>query len=94
MIHRWSGWNSFPVIKLGANYNRDRVHVEELQRLQDQWQARREALARQYLVDDVLWQYRWMLEEYRISLFAQSLKTRMPVSDKRLRKLWEEVRVP
>lgn len=80
--------------KLGANYNRDRVHVEELQRLQDQWQARREALARQYLVDDVLWQYRWMLEEYRISLFAQNLKTRMPVSDKRLRKLWQEVRVP
>ncbi len=80
--------------KLGSNYNRDRVHVEELQQLHDKWQARREALARQNLVDEVLWQYRWMLEEYRVSLFAQSLKTRMPVSDKRLRKLWEEVRVP
>ncbi len=80
--------------KLGANYNRDRVHVEELQRLQDQWQSRREALDKQNLVDDQLWLYRWMLEEYRVSLFAQSLKTRMPVSDKRLRKLWEEVRLP
>jgi ATP-dependent helicase HrpA len=28
--------------------------------------------------------YRWMLEEMRISLFAQNLKTSMPVSNKRL----------
>ena len=31
------------------------------------------------------------MEEYRVSLFAQQLGTRYPVSDKRLRKLWEEV---
>lgn len=38
------------------------------------------------------WQnYRWMLEELRVSLFAQSLKTRMPVSDKRLNKQWAEL---
>ncbi|CAM3695576.1 ATP-dependent RNA helicase HrpA [Parendozoicomonas haliclonae] len=80
--------------KLGANYNRDRVYVEELQNLHEQWQKRREALEKQNIVDDALWQYRWMLEEYRVSLFAQSLKTRMQVSDKRLRKAWEEVRVP
>lgn len=34
--------------------------------------------------------YRWMIEELRVSLFAQNLKTRMPVSDKRLQKLWQE----
>lgn len=34
--------------------------------------------------------YRWMLEEYRISLFAQHLKTLMPVSEKRLEKYWRE----
>jgi len=33
--------------------------------------------------------YRWMLEEYRVSLFAQPMKTRMPVSPKRLDKQWE-----
>ncbi len=33
--------------------------------------------------------FRWMLEEYRISLFAQSLGTSMPVSDKRLAREWE-----
>ncbi|MFT5396219.1 MAG: ATP-dependent helicase HrpA [Gammaproteobacteria bacterium] len=33
--------------------------------------------------------YRWMCEELRISLFAQGLKTRMPVSLKRIDKAWE-----
>lgn len=31
--------------------------------------------------------YRWMLEEYRVSVFAQELGTRLPVSPKRLEKL-------
>ncbi|MCG3168958.1 MAG: hypothetical protein CALGDGBN_00468 [Pseudomonadales bacterium] len=35
--------------------------------------------------------YRWMIEEYRISLFAQQLGTLTPVSAKRLDKLWEEL---
>ena len=36
--------------------------------------------------------YRWMLEEYRISLFAQEMKTRMPVSPRRLDKQIEQIR--
>ena len=35
--------------------------------------------------------YRWMLEEYRVSLWAQQLGTRMAVSDKRLNKQWSQV---
>ncbi len=35
-------------------------------------------------------EYRWLFEELRISLFAQELKTRMPVSLKRLDKAWEK----
>ncbi|GAB6141443.1 ATP-dependent RNA helicase HrpA [Methylosoma difficile] len=34
--------------------------------------------------------YRWMLEEYRVSLYAQQLKTPYPVSGKRLDKAWAE----
>ncbi len=34
-------------------------------------------------------QYRWMIEELRVSLFAQELGTSMPVSDKRLKKQWQ-----
>ena len=35
--------------------------------------------------------YRWMLEEYRVSLWAQQLGTKVPVSDKRLNKQWSQV---
>lgn len=35
--------------------------------------------------------YRWMLEELRVSLFAQELKTPMPVSVKRLEKVWTSI---
>lgn len=34
--------------------------------------------------------FRWALEEFRVSLFAQQLKTAYPVSAKRLDKLWDE----
>lgn len=34
--------------------------------------------------------FRWLLEEYRISLFAQPLKTSTPVSAKRLTKAWSQ----
>ena len=36
-------------------------------------------------------EYRWMVEEYRIQLFAQPMKTRMAVSPKRLTKMWDKV---
>lgn len=35
--------------------------------------------------------YRWLVEEYRISLFAQPMKTKQPVSEKRLEKVWEQL---
>jgi len=34
--------------------------------------------------------FRWMLEEFRVSLFAQQLKTAYPVSEKRMEKAWDE----
>ncbi|MFK8066990.1 MAG: ATP-dependent RNA helicase HrpA [Gammaproteobacteria bacterium] len=35
--------------------------------------------------------YRWMIEELRVSLFAQELGTSCPVSEKRLEKLWAQI---
>jgi ATP-dependent helicase HrpA len=35
--------------------------------------------------------YRWMLEEFRVSLFAQNLGTRQAVSQKRLQEQWQGV---
>ncbi len=43
--------------------------------------------------DEKIMPYRWLVEEFRIQLFAQPMKTRVPVSDKRLEKLWDELKV-
>ena len=42
-------------------------------------------------VDSGLARYRWMLEEFRISLFAQELGTRFAVSAQRLEASWQQV---
>ena len=41
--------------------------------------------------DPQMQEFRWLLEELRVSLFAQELKTPMPVSVKRLQKVWESM---
>jgi ATP-dependent helicase HrpA len=42
-------------------------------------------------LDPRMTEFRWMLEELRVSLFAQELRTPMPVSSKRLQKVWESM---
>jgi ATP-dependent helicase HrpA len=44
-----------------------------------------------HLYDPELETYRWMTEEYRVSLFAQELGTAVPVSEKRLDQQWLRV---
>jgi len=41
--------------------------------------------------DPKMIEFRWLLEELRVSLFAQELRTPMPVSVKRLQKVWESM---
>jgi ATP-dependent helicase HrpA len=36
-------------------------------------------------------EYRWLCEEFRVSLFAQELRTAVPVSVKRLQELWVSI---
>jgi ATP-dependent helicase HrpA len=43
-------------------------------------------------LDPRLEDFRWLVEELRVSLFAQTLRTPMPVSVKRLQKAWEALR--
>lgn len=38
-------------------------------------------------------EFRWMIEEYKVSLFAQEIGTAVPVSPKRLDALWEQLRL-
>jgi ATP-dependent helicase HrpA len=42
-------------------------------------------------VDDRMQEFRWLLEELRVSLFAQELRTPQPVSVKRMAKVWAQL---
>lgn len=77
--------------KIGAQLQRDRVWSGELAGYWEQYQARLKKHLQEGKRDAELAQYRWMLEEYRVSLWAQQLGTRMAVSDKRLNKQWSQV---
>ncbi|MBS1135681.1 MAG: ATP-dependent helicase HrpA [Burkholderiaceae bacterium] len=64
--------------------------MQEMAALQVPWL--REVAARKGVPDPRLEEFRWLLEELRVSLFAQELRTPMPVSSKRLQKAWESLR--
>lgn len=78
--------------KVAANIQRDRIQIESLQEHISKHQQRLAQHGQARFWAHPEWQsYRWMLEELRISLFAQQLKTAVPVSDKRLRAQWQTV---
>ncbi|WP_369958960.1 ATP-dependent RNA helicase HrpA [Pseudomonas benzenivorans] len=77
--------------KVGSQVQRDRVWTGELTACWEQYQARLAKHGQEGKRDPNLQLYRWMLEEYRVSLFAQQLGTKMAVSDKRLSKQWGQV---
>ena len=77
--------------KLTGQLQKDRVWSGELNACWAQYQARLAKHLQEGKRDPQLQLYRWMLEEYRVSLFAQQLGTKMAVSDKRLSKQWSQV---
>jgi len=81
--------------KLRADPARDAQRMAELAPLEQAY--RRELATRAKLGGAAstaaeLEQFGWLLEELRVSLFAQELKTPVPVSPKRLAKLWQSMR--
>jgi len=72
--------------KLRADPERDRRLMSEMTPLVVQYQRARSAL--KGAPDAGLDEFRWLLEELRVALFAQELRTPMPVSVKRLQKAW------
>jgi len=75
--------------KMKADPARDARAFAEMQPLLQQYQ--RAQSARGGVADARLTEFRWLLEELRVSLFAQELRTPMPVSVKRLHKVWDSM---
>ena len=85
--------------KLAGQTARDLGSMNEMSRLLNAWRQRRERLLAQGRmsaesgggIEEEMEDFRWRLEELRVSLFAQELKTPEPVSVKRLEKRWAEI---
>ena len=98
----WAQWPRLPIYlkamtlrleKYSSNPARDAAREADIQELEQMWQEKTDSLVKQgQPVSDDLAAFRWMIEELRVSLFAQELKTPYPVSVKRLLKEWEEVK--
>ncbi|HSX51001.1 MAG TPA: ATP-dependent RNA helicase HrpA [Cellvibrio sp.] len=77
--------------KAALNPQKDKLQLAEVaphwQRLADYLTKEGEYRMAQ---NTALMEYRWWIEELRISLFAQTLKTQVPVSAKRMDKQWEQ----
>jgi ATP-dependent helicase HrpA len=75
--------------KLPGAALRDQRRLGELEDVQSNWSRRQRQMAARGQRDARLDEIRWMLEELRVSLFAQELKTAEPVSVKRIQRRWE-----
>ena len=75
--------------KLRADPARDATRLGELRPLEQRYLRRLTEL--KGATDARLEEYRWLLEELRVSLFAQELRTPQPVSAKRLDKAWAQL---
>ncbi|MBI2313409.1 MAG: ATP-dependent RNA helicase HrpA [Betaproteobacteria bacterium] len=77
--------------KLPGAVERDQRHTAEINALWKQYEQRLDRHRKAGRRDPRLEEFRWQLEELRVSLFAQELKTPYPVSVKRLQKLWQSM---
>lgn len=74
-----------------GSLERDREATQILEARREQLQQAREILSRAQEADPELDRFAWMIQEFRVSLFAQHLGTRETVSEKRLDKQWSRV---
>ncbi|MDP3483716.1 MAG: ATP-dependent RNA helicase HrpA [Sulfuricella sp.] len=78
--------------KLSGAVERDAKWTAAIRELWQDYQKRLEKHRKEGISDPELDKFRWMIEELRVSMFAQELKTPYPVSVKRLQKAWEGVK--
>lgn len=98
----WAQWPRLPIYlkamtlrleKYSSNPARDAAREADIQELEQMWQEKTDGLVKQGLpVSDDLAAFKWMIEELRVSLFAQELKTPYPVSVKRLLKEYATIK--
>ncbi|WP_434926505.1 ATP-dependent RNA helicase HrpA [Shewanella sp. HL-SH2] len=70
--------------KLPVDPSRDRIHMHSISKVEGLLAAQLAKVPRLQAVPEALHEARWMIEEYRVSCFAQILGTAYPISEKRI----------
>ena len=96
------GWKRLPDIlrymkaierrmeKLPIDPNKDRLHMLKIESVANDYKELLNKIPKGMAVPDKVKEIRWMLEELRVSYFAQQLGTPYPVSDKRVKNAIDE----
>jgi ATP-dependent helicase HrpA len=71
--------------KLPIDPNKDRLHMLKIESVYNAYKELLNKIPKGAPVPDSVKEIRWMLEELRVSYFAQQLGTPYPVSDKRVK---------
>ena len=96
----WVQWAHLPrylqalerrLAKFDQDPARDARQGQAVDELWERYRARHDANVAARRVEPKLETFRWQLEELKVSLFAQELRTPYPVSQKRLEKAWTDV---
>jgi len=77
--------------KFPSSPDRDTKHAYSIIQLWQNWETEVDKRRKAGELTAELQNYRWLIEELRVSLFAQELKTPFPVSFKRLEKAWNDI---
>ncbi|GAM64719.1 ATP-dependent helicase hrpA [Vibrio ishigakensis] len=91
------GWKRLPDIlrymkaierrmeKLPIDPNKDRIQLLKIEAVTKEYQELKNKIPKGAVVPEAVKEIHWMLQELRVSFFAQQLGTPYPVSDKRVR---------
>jgi ATP-dependent helicase HrpA len=85
-LHRYLRAIERRLDNLGSRPERDRALMSQVRTMQDEHERWIASLPPSRRTDPAVLDVRWMLEELRVSLFAQTVGTPAPVSDKRIRR--------
>lgn len=70
--------------KLPIDPVRDRLQMQSINKVQQSYQEKLAKIPKLQPIPEQLAEVRWMIEEYRVSCFAQVLGTAYPISEKRI----------
>ena len=97
----WAQWPRLPIYlkamtlrleKYSGNPARDAAREADIQELEQMWQEKiNEFKMQNKVISEAMIDYFWRIQELRVSLFAQELKTPYPISFKRLEKIFLEI---